>query len=454
MTMNRRTFSTSAAVTGAVTSVGLASSSTQAPSANNKVRLGFIGLGNRGDQVLDAFLVHADCDVLAICDIYAPYVEFACEKVAKTGRAKPAGMDDYRKLLERNDLDAVVIATPDHWHALQMIEACRAGKDVYVEKPLGLCVAEGRKMVQVAHETKRIVQVGIQRFSSDFLPEAANVIQSGKLGKITAVRAFHVQNEWPKGIGKPADGEPPAGFDWERWVGPAPMRPYNLNRAFYRFRWFYDYSGGQVTNFGVHYLSTIHWLLGVDRPMEVTAIGGKYADFDNREVPDTLEVLWAYPNNTLVTFSQYNASAALAAAKSCEIEFRGTKGTLYIKSNGYEIVPEQVTPNEFAARTPINRSLERGWRVGQKTHVAPTQKSGHMETSAHTRNFLDCVRSRTQPNCDLEKAHRATTTCQIANIALRLKQHLLWDGEKERFSNCDPANEMLSYQYRKPYQLT
>ena len=355
--ITRRDFAKTASVATAT-----ALSADRVLGANDRVRIGFIGLGNRGDQVLTAFLEHKDCDVAAICDVYQPYVDFAAKKIG----GNPKQFKNYQELLADKNLDAVVIATPDHWHALMCIEGCAAGKDVYCEKPLSLCVAEGRAMVKAAREHKRVVQCGIQRMSSPMAQEAAAAIRSGAIGKVTVVRAFHVQNEWPKGIGNPPDGEkPPEGFDWEKWVGPARMRKYNKNRGFYRFRWFYDYSGGQLTNFGVHYLEQIHASLGVDTPKMVAAIGGKFADFDNRDVPDTMEVMWHYANGTLVTFSQFNATAQ-PAAKPCEIEFRGTKGTMYFRTNGYEIVPEIVTPNEFAARTPLDRNIEKGWRIGAK----------------------------------------------------------------------------------------
>src|SRR6202043_463845 len=157
------------------------------------------------------------------------------------------------------------------------------------------------------------------------------------------------------GIGNPPNEDPPKELDWDAWLGPAPKVPYNKNRTFYRFRWFYDYSGGQLTNFGVHYLDMIHWALGHEAPLAVTAMGGKFAVADNREVPDTIEVLWQYPGNTLVTFTQINTNGAPATGRPGEIEFRGTKGTLYLQGNGYEVVPELITPNEFPARSPLTR---------------------------------------------------------------------------------------------------
>jgi predicted dehydrogenase len=349
-----------------------------------------------------------------------------------------------------------VISTPDHWHALQMIQACDAGKDVYVEKPLSLVVSEGRAMADAARRTNRVVQVGIHRRSSAFVKEAADLVRGGAIGKVTVARSFHVQNEWPKGIGAPADEPPPAGFDWDAWLGPAPMRAYNKNRTFYRFRWFYDHSGGQVTNFGVHYMDAIHWALGQDAPLAVTAMGGKFAIEDNRDIPDTLEVVWTYPGQTLVTFSQFNATAQPAAKdRRVEIEFRGTKGTLYLYSDGYEVMPDDITPNEFPARTPVNRALERGYRTGAKPLIEASKRGGgDADTVHHTRNFLDRVKDRGRCNCDIETGHRSTSATLIANVALRTKSYLEWDRAAERFTNNAAANRHLSYRYRAPFKLT
>jgi len=442
--MTRRDFARSASVATAT-----ALSANRVIGANDRVRVGFIGLGNRGDQVLSAFLEHKDCEVAAICDIYPPYLDFAAKKIG----GAPKRYTNYRELIAHKDLDAVAIVTPDHWHALMCVEACAAGKDVYVEKPLSLCVAEGRAMVKAARAHKRVVQCGIQRMSSAFCREAAERVRTGAIGKVTAVRAFHVQNEWPQGIGSPPDEAPPKGFDWDAWVGPAPLRNYNKNRTFYRFRWFYDYSGGQLTNFGVHYLAQIQAALGADAPKAVVALGGKFANYDNREVPDTLEVLWHYPNDTLVTFSQFNATGAPPTAKPCEIEFRGTKGTMYFRTNGYEIVPEVVTPNEFAARTPLDRNIEKGWRTGAKAQVEAKKVDGQIRDADHARNFLDCVKSRQAPTCDVEYGHRCTTAALIANIAHRSKAYLEWDAKAERFTNNDAANRALTCEYRKPYTM-
>ena len=428
--------------------VATAASTQRVFGANERVRLGFIGLGNRGDQVLSGFLSHADCEPAAICDLSQSYRDFAANRIG----TRPEQFSDYRKVLDRKDLDAVVIATPDHWHALQMIHACQAGKDVYVEKPASLYVNEGRAMVKAARENNRIVQVGIQRMSSDHCRVAAELIRNGAIGKVTVVRCFHVQNEWPKGIGNPPDEDPPEGFDWDAWVGPAKKRPYNKNRTFYRFRWFYDFSGGQVTNMGVHYLAQIHRSLGVDAPLAVMAMGGKFANYDNRDVPDTMEAVWHYPGDTLVTFSQFNATGASPTGRPCEIEFRGTKGTMYFSTHGFEIVPENITPNEFFIRSPTGRHLEK-WRAGEGPEIAGQKVEGAVRDSDHARTFLDSIKTRQLPPCDIEYGHRCTTAALVANIAHRTKSFLEWDASTERFTNNESANKLLKSQYRKPYEL-
>jgi len=444
--LTRRDFAKSAAAASALSAL----STKRILGANDRVRLGFIGVGNRGDQVLDAFLKHNDAQVVAICDVYAPYIDFAAKKTGGT----PARLSDYRKLLEMKDVDSVVICTPDHWHALQTIHACEAGKDVYVEKPLSLTVVEGRKMVEAAKRTGRVVQVGIQRRSSQFCREAAEVVRSGQIGKVTVAKSYHVLNESPAGIGNPPDGPPPEGLDWDMWLGPAPKVPYNPNRCLYKFRWFYNYSGGQLTNFGTHYMDLIHWALGKEIPLAVTALGGKFGLADNREVPDTMEVLWSYPGGTLVVFSQYNCNAAAGNAGNALVEFRGTRGTLYITSNGYEVAPENITEEEVPARSPLKREEQRRYGRSAKPAMNPITVKGRVDDADHARNFLDCVKSRKMCNCDIETAHRSTTATLIGNIALKTKSYLEWDGKAERFTNNESANRLLHYQYRRPWKLS
>ena len=417
--------------------------------ANDRLRMGFIGLGNRGDQVHDGFLEFGDSQTVAICDLNDGYLDLA----AKKSRATPVRYKDYRKLLEDKNVDAVAIATPDHWHALMMIDACRAGKDVYVEKPLSLTVSEGRRMVQVAGETKRIVQVGIQRRSSKMLQEAVAYLKGGELGHITVARGFHVQNEAPNGIGLAPDSAPPSAEFWDQWLGPAPKVPYNRNRAFYNFRWFYDYSGGQITNFGVHYMDMLRWACQKQSPRSVVAMGGRYAVKDNREIPDTCEVLWDF-GDMMMVFVQYNANAAPAiAARGAEMEIRGTKGTMYIYANKWEVVPERYTDVLFGQRNPVDRDSERACSPSKRATIQARSMEGSNSTPPHVRNFLDAVKARKAPSCPIEEGHLSTANTILGHISLRTRVLLDWDGKAERFTNNEAANKLLGYKYRAPYKL-
>ena len=415
--------------------------------ANDRVRMGYIGVGNRGDQVHDAFLEWADQETVAVCDLREDYMDLA----VKESRATPRKYDDYRKLLNDKGVDAVVIATPDHWHALMFIDACRAGKDVYCEKPLPLTVYEGRRMVQVAEETRRVVQVGLNRRSSAFLQEAAEFVRAGGIGQVTMARSYHLVNEWPLGIGPASPRNPPSEEEWEKWLGPAPKVPYDKNRMYYRFRWFYHYSGGQVTNFGVHYMDVLRWCLGKDAPLAVTGMGGKYAVEDNREVPDTAEILWDFGGT--MTFSQINCNAADGNLKGSEMELRGTKGTMYIDMGRWDVVPETNASLQIPARTPLDRASEKSWSRSRKPAMEERHGKGSIDPAPHARNFLDCIRSRKQTNCDTLTGHLSTAATLIGNVALRTRSYLEWDAKAERFPNNAAAHQWLSYQYRAPYKL-
>ena len=425
--------------------------------ANDRVGIGYIGLGNRGDQVHDAFLEHADAQTVAVCDLRDDYMDLAVRK----SRAAPNRYKEYKKLLDDKAVDAVVIATPDHWHALMFVDACSAGKDVYVEKPLSLTVVEGRQMVEAAGRTGRVVQVGTNRRSWKSYGEAAKFIHSGGIGHVTAARCFHIRNEWPDGLGPAPDGPPPSEWEWDQWLGPAPKVPYNSNREFYNFRWFYNYSGGQLTNFGVHYLDVIRWFIGQDAPRAVTAMGGKFAQIkDNREIPDTLQVLWEF-DGTLVVFEQYNANAAPGSGPSCEIELRGTKGTMYVRNNSWDVVPEKITEaclgydHGKGYGNPMDRSHGRSADASRRAVIESRSVKGGSgsDTAAHARNFLDCIRSRGKCNADILMGHLSTSATLIGNIAHKQRTFLEWDARNERFTNNADANRWLRYEYRAPYKL-
>lgn len=422
-----------------------------APGPSERVRIGCIGVGNRGTRLIERLVRFDDIEFMALCDVYRPYLERDRSKVCprllqQLGGRVPAMTEplpktlarytDFRRLLDRKDIDAVFIATPDHWHALQAIAACEAGKDVYVEKPLSMTIVEGRKMVEAAERSKRVVQVGLQRRSSAVYRKLAAEIRSGLLGKVSTARAYRISNMCPRGIGKAAPAEPPEGLDWNLWLGPRAWRPYQDNLALYKFRWWKDYSS-QVANWGVHYFDAIRWVLGEEAPAAVSAHGGRYVIDDDRTIPDTMEVVFEFASGRLVVFGQYEASGG-KALESGEIELRGSKGNVYVNDRGYTVVPSRA--GQFQERAP-------------RVEGATVSGDGRDTAEDHIRNFIDCVRSRKRSHCDMETGHRSTTFALLANLALETRSRLEWDPVRERITNNEAANELLHYEYRSPWRL-
>ncbi len=441
--VNRRTFSLSA-----VTAATLATS--RVLGANDQVRLGFIGVGNRGCQLLRAFLPHADAKIVALCDVYEPYLNGRYDRLdprfARLGKriaqmpkleGDVARFSDYRAVLDRKDIDAVVIATPDHWHAIQMIAACKAGKDVYVEKPLSMTVVEGRAMVEAARRFDRVVQVGTHRRSSRMYAGLAELVHSGAIGKVTMARASFSSNMATAGIGHAPESEPPAGLDWDQWLGPRPARPFQATILPYKFRWWHLYSS-QIANWGVHYFDVIRWLTGELAPQSVSAHGGRFAVEDDRTIPDTAEVIFEHASRMLTLFSHHEANGQPMLGRGAEIELQGTIGTLYAAGDRYEIVPERGG----AFQDPKPKRKAEIVKAGD----------GDLDQQA-ARDFLDCVKSRKRPNADVEEGHRSTTFAHLANIALATRTRLEWDAHAERFTNSEQANQLLHYEYRKPWSL-
>lgn len=445
--------------TAAAVGTALAGSATAAPAvgsvspAAERIRVGFIGVGNRGSQLLQGFMAQKDCRVVALCDVYEPYLARSRAQVApeifkSVGQGVVPKMEekfegavarfkDFRQLLEQKDIDAVVVATPDHWHAIQTIAAFDAGKDVYVEKPLTITIAEGRRMVQAQQRTGRIAQVGLHRRSSKLYRHLHDLVQQGRLGKVSVARAFRVSNMAPEGIGRYPDALPPAGLDWDLWLGPRASRPFRYNIAPYKFRWWADYSS-QMGNWGVHYCDAIRWVLGEEAPVAVSAHGGKYGLDDDRTIPDTLQVTFEFASGRILEFAQYEAcdSAPLASG---EVELCGTSANAYpgAEANGCRIVPAHK--GQFQASSARVETQEIARMDGDLTHQ-------------HIRNFLDCVRSRQKPHCDLETGHRSTSFAHLANMALATRSRLEWDPRQERVTNNDRANQLLDYEYRASWK--
>ena len=322
--------------------------------ASDQVRLGFIGVGNRGCQLLKAFLAHPDAKIVALCDVYAPYLNAEYDKVdprfASLGQAHSSHAAKFPPMWlgsrtsgpcsTGKDIDAVVIATPDHWHAIQTIAACKAGKDVYVEKPLSITIAEGRAMVEAARRHERIVQVGTHRRSSRMYMHLAEVVRSGVLGKVTVARASYCSNMATQGIGRAPESDPPADLDWDLWLGPRPARPFQATIMPYKFRWWQLYSS-QVANWGVHYFDLIRWLTGELAPESVSAHGGRFAVDDDRTIPDTTLGIFEHASGMLTELAVFEANGQPVLGRGAEVELRGTLGTLYATDRRYEIVPER-----------------------------------------------------------------------------------------------------------------
>lgn len=453
---NRRQF-----VTGTLAAACVAATPgvVRAAGANGRIRMGFIGVGNRGSQLLRLFMDQPEVEVAALCDVYEPFLTRDPARVAQRYRDElggrlpslgekfpkpPKQFKDYRRLLEDKDIDAVCIATPDHWHAMQTIDAMKAGKDVYVEKPLTATIVEGRRMVQVQQSTNRVVAVGLNRRGNPGYLQLAEKLHGGLLGKICVASAARISNLFPDGIGRQQPADPPKDFDWDLWLGPRAARPYRYNIAPYKFRWFGDFSS-QMGNWGVHYCDVIRWMMGETAPCAISAHGGNHFLDHDGDIPDTMSVTFEFASGRLLNFGVYEACGGPQYPYG-EIEIRGTRGVVYADERGYRIVPSQ--PGQFQTWKPM---VAPGDFKVQEKELADGSSS--VSTGGLIRNFLDCVKSRRTPLCPLEEGHRSTSFAHLANIAVKVKQRLEWDAAAERFTNSDKANEMLHYTYRRPWEL-
>jgi len=425
--------------------------------ANEKVRVGFIGVGNRGSQLLKRFMANKDVEVAAFSDVYKPYLTRNRLEVSKrfleSGMVPPMGesfpnkvkqFNDFRDLLDQKDIDAVVIATPDHWHAVQTIMALEAGKDIYVEKPLTITLKEGRMMVDAQNKTDRIVQVGLNRRGSSIYQNLAPRLQNGLIGKITFAQAFRISNMYPKGIGSLSPEQPPKDFNWDMWLGPRAFRPYQYNIAPYYFRWWSDYSS-QMGNWGVHYMDAIRWMMGEKAPKAITAHGGKFVLNDDRTIPDTMEVTFEFGSGAMISFSILEATGG-KRVQGGEVELRGSKGTISIDQNHYNAEP--ASPGQFQDWKQL---MEPAAGDIQSTKTYGDLNIREDSSARLIRNFLDCVKSREKPWCPLEEGHRSTSFAHLANISLATDQRIEWDAENEIITNNKKANDLLHYQYRKPW---
>lgn len=386
--------------------------------ANERVVTGHIGVGNQGKNNLKALLANA----AAVCDVDRQHAAEAAKMVEGQGR-KCLVFGDYRKLLERKDIDAVVITTPDHWHALPMIAACEAGKDIYIEKPLSLTVSEGRQMVEAARRHKRIVQTGSQQRSAKEFHAACESVRNGKIGKLQTVL---VGIPGPNHPGEPVpDTDPPPELDYDFWLGPAPARPYNPKRVHYNFRFFWDYSGGQMTNFGAHHIDIAQW--GMDRDDSGPSGIEGTATFHPKgwhEVTETCRVTYKYDDGVTMIVGQKQDDIPQGTT------FIGSEGRIFVNRGKLKSTPEDIL------KQPLGSDAVRLYN-----------------STNHHANFLECVKTRELPICDVEIGHRSATACHLGNIAVRLGRKIQWDAGTEQIPNDPEAAAMLSRPYRQPWTL-
>lgn len=447
MTANRRDF--------------LAASSTLALSAaaysrvlgaNDRLGIGFIGYGLIAKTHVATFKQLTGVDLLGVAEVHRGRL---AEGLKVIGNEQAKGHADFRQLLDDKRIHGVLVATPDHWHALATMLACAAGKDVYVEKPLTLFVKEGEWMQTVAKRTGRIVQVGTQQRSGKHYQRARELIRGGHLGKITSVRMASTRNIMP-GFGAAKDEDPPAELDWNAWLGPAPKRAYNPKRCLYHFRWIWDYAGGQMTNLGAHHLDIVDWILGLESLKSVNSIGGRFALDESGETPDTQDAQFE--------FDRWNASftmreCAVGSPSGPGLEFFGTKGSLTMSRSGFTVHADRDSPS-----SNMIPGIKEGHPAGgpksvavdamSKTRCEPIDdKSGSSPAQylEHARNFLDCIRSRKMPISDLESADRTAVLCHLANLSLRLGRKLRWDFKTRSVIADNEANAMLVRPYRAPW---
>ncbi len=400
----------------------------RAAGANERVTLALIGGHNQGRGVA-LRSVKAGAVIKTFCDIDDDVLGKTGAEIAKAQGRDCGSAKDFRRVLEDRDIDAVIIATPDHWHTHMALAAMHAGKDVFVEKPLSQTIREGQMIRDAARKYKRVVQVGTMRRSGEHFRTAAEYVGSGKLGKVCLVRAWICQER--KSIGRPPDGAPPAGADYDMWLGPAPKRPFNSNRFHYTWRFFWDYGNSELGNQGVHMLDVALWGIQMLKkqehslPRRVASLDGIYWLDDAKEVPDTQVVTYDYGDLMLTwelrSFAGYTGIDGSRAGTS----FHGSEGMLFVD--------------------------DRGWKVVRKDGTAdPVVKSSGL---THEKNFLDCIKSRQRPNADVEIGRLSTTLCHLGNISHHLKRDVIFDPATETFGQDKAANALLGKQYRKEWPL-
>jgi predicted dehydrogenase len=424
--------------------------------ANERIALAFIGMGAQGmSNLRNALAARDEAQVVTVCDVYQPALEKAAAAVRAEYGSDPKTVKDFREILTDRSIDAVCISTPDHWHALMSVEACKAGKDVYVEKPAFVVLDEGPKMVEAARKYKRVVQGGTMQRSMPTFLKAKEFVDSGALGEITWCKTWSSSLSKREGFGRPADSDPPPGLDWDMWLGPARKVPFNENRwgvtkaTFPTFRYFWDYAGGAMTDWGVHYIDPIHQCLGEPMPTAISALGGRLWVQDNLETADTMSAAFEYPKFTM-TYELRQSCAIPMYGQDGGTAIMGTNAMVVVTRGGCWLMPtkdSKVEPVEFKVSGPGG-----GNRTAAAGQPAATRPAPPRQPSDHWKNFLSCIKTREKPISDIENLVRSSAVCILGNVSMRAKTRLDFDPKTFTVKQSD-AKQFTRINYRSPWKL-
>lgn len=428
----RRSFVKKIGTASALAAGGFLNWNPRALGANERVVLGLIGGRNQGrGDALRA--IRGGAEIKTFCDLDRAILDKVNPDLEKAQNKAPGTTKEFRRLLDDKDIDGVIIATPDHWHTHMTLLACQAGKDVYIEKPLSQTLHEGHLVRDAARKYKRVVQVGTQNRSTQHFQDAIEYVKSGKLGKICEITTWHCQLR--ESIGNPPDSEPPPTVDYDVWLGPAPKRPFNINRFHYTWRFFWDYGNSELGNMGIHVLDVALWgiqaLRGLDNclPTRISGNAGTYWLHDAKEIPDTQILTYEYGDFVLSwelrSFARYHPIDGMPNG----IGFHGNEATLVVSHEGWKVYSKDGS-------------------VGPAMEVEDRQEIG-----PHEKNFIDCIKSRQRPNADVEIGRLSTTICHLGNICSRLRRDVVFDPKTETFGHDEAANAYLTKEYREPYTL-
>lgn len=454
--LSRRDFMKDAAKVAAGVSVGAAAASSVAHAdvykrilpqtvlgANEVIRTGHIGTGIMGRGNLRYVMQRDDMLPIAICDIW-PQNKMGAVGMAKAKNENVTDHHHYEEIIANPDVDAVVVATPDHWHALPAIQACDAGKAVYCEKPMTTTIAEALAVVDAAKRNNTIMQGGTLQRSGDIIQEAVQLLREGYIGKVFKVDTYYHDDYVPAGIGNPEDSDPPEGCDWILHQGWVEHVPFNTNRHLYGFRFFFDYAGARLTDWGIHLVDIALWALGENlHPKSVSAVGGKYVITDNRTTPDTIDCLWDFDDFTISFSHRACNSHPQEIGASHGMIFHGTQGTMELSRAGYKVYPQK-------------RKTRSGEVKNYNCEPKEATQTQDLYT-LHWANFAEAIRDGKQPVSHAEALAHSTIICHMANCAYRVGERLYWDPATMKFKETSEAakkaNEIAYRPYNNGYKL-